>query len=108
MSRYKLAQFTSYYADCILASTTLLSDSPALVAQDIAVVPFLVLLPVVENADLVGQPNQSTMTLVASLGPTALQTLLGLGALLLGGRIVLRRIFEMVRFAFCKVCIRAD
>ena len=60
-------------------------------------VPFLVLLPLVENADLaVGQPGQSTMTLVASLGPTALQTLLGLGALLLGGRVVLRRIFEMV------------
>jgi Kef-type K+ transport system membrane component KefB len=65
--------------------------------QDIAVVPFLVLLPLVENADLVGQPGQSTMTLVASLGPTALQTLLGLGVLLLGGRVVLRRIFELVR-----------
>ena len=59
-------------------------------------VPFLVLLPLVENADLAGQHGQSTMTLVASLGPTALQTLLGLGALLLGGRVVLRRIFEMV------------
>ena len=59
-------------------------------------VPFLVLLPLVENADLAGQPGQSTMTLVASLGPTALQTLLGLGALLLEGRVVLRRIFEMV------------
>ncbi len=60
-------------------------------------VPFLVLLPLVENADLVGQPSQSTMTLVASLGPTALKTLLGLGALLIGGRVVLRRIFELVR-----------
>ena len=59
-------------------------------------VPFLVLLPLVENADLVGQPGQSTMTLVASLGPTALKTLLGLGVLLLGGRVVLRRIFELV------------
>ena len=59
-------------------------------------VPFLVLLPLVENNDLVGQPGQSTMTLVASLGPTALQTVFGLGALLLGGRIVLRRIFELV------------
>lgn len=58
--------------------------------------PFLVLLPLVENADLVGQPDQSTMTLVASLGPTALKTLLGLGVLLLGGRVVLRRIFELV------------
>ncbi len=59
-------------------------------------VPFLVLLPLVENADLVGQPGQSTMTLVASFGPTLLKTLLGLGVLLLGGRIVLRRIFELV------------
>ena len=70
------------------------------VIQDIAVVPFLVLLPLVENADLAGQHGQSTMTLVASLGPTALQTLLGLGALLLGGRVVLRRIFEMVGHFF--------
>ena len=64
--------------------------------QDIAVVPFLVLLPLVEGDNVIGQPGQSTMTLVASLGPTALQTLLGLGALLLGGRVVLRRIFELV------------
>ncbi|EIE26679.1 hypothetical protein COCSUDRAFT_52422 [Coccomyxa subellipsoidea C-169] len=67
-----------------------------LLLQDIAVVPFLVLLPLVENNDLVGQAGQSTMTLVASLGPTALQTVFGLGALLLGGRVVLRRIFELV------------
>lgn len=66
-------------------------------AQDIAVVPFLVLLPLVEGDGLVGQPGQSTMTLLTSLGPTVLQTLLGLGVLLVGGRVVLRRIFEMVR-----------
>lgn len=60
-------------------------------------VPFLVLLPLVENEDIVGQAGQSTMTLVTSLGPTALQTLLGLGVLLLGGRVVLRRIFELAR-----------
>ncbi|BDA40681.1 Glutathione-regulated potassium-efflux system protein KefB [Coccomyxa sp. Obi] len=67
-----------------------------LLLQDIAVVPFLVLLPLVENDDLMGQAGQSTMTLVTSLGPTALQTVFGLGVLLLGGRVVLRRIFELV------------
>ena len=71
------------------------------VVQDIAVVPFLVLLPLVENDDLMGQAGQSTMTLVTSLGPTALQTVFGLGALLLGGRVVLRRIFELVRLHAC-------
>jgi len=61
--------------------------------QDIAIVPFLVLLPVVESPDIEGQ---STMALLTSLGPTALKTLGGLGLLLLGGRFVLRRIFEIV------------
>ncbi len=61
--------------------------------QDIAIVPFLVLLPVVESPEMDGQ---STMALLTSLGPTALKTLGGLGVLLLGGRFVLRRIFEMV------------
>ena len=61
--------------------------------QDIAIVPFLVLLPLVESPEMDGQ---STMALLQSLGPTALKTLGGLGILLLGGRFVLRRIFEMV------------
>ena len=61
--------------------------------QDIAIVPFLVLLPVVESPEMDGQ---STMALVTSLGPTALKTLGGLGLLLLGGRFILRRIFELV------------
>ena len=55
--------------------------------------PFLVLLPLVESPEMDGQ---STMALLQSLGPTALKTLGGLGILLLGGRFVLRRIFEMV------------
>lgn len=55
--------------------------------------PFLVLLPVVESPEMDGQ---STMALLTSLGPTALKTLGGLALLLLGGRFVLRRIFEMV------------
>ena len=40
--------------------------------------------------------QMSTMALLTSLGPTALKTLGGLGLLLLGGRFVLRRIFEIV------------
>ena len=35
-------------------------------------VPFLVLLPLIENGDLM-EPGQSTMSLLAALGPTALQ-----------------------------------
>ena len=34
--------------------------------------PFLVLLPLIENGDLM-EPGQSTMSLLAALGPTALQ-----------------------------------
>lgn len=56
--------------------------------------PFLVLLPVVEGPEMDG--SMSTMALLTSLGPTALKTLGGLGLLLLGGRFVLRRIFEIV------------
>ena len=69
------------------------SPSPTVLMQDIAVVPFLVLLPLVESNELEGQ---STMTLVYALGPTALKTLGGLGLLLLGGRFVLRRLFQLV------------
>lgn len=47
------------------------SETP-LTWQDIAVVPFLVLLPLIENGDLM-EPGQSTMSLLAALGPTALQ-----------------------------------
>lgn len=61
--------------------------------QDIAVVPFLVLLPFVETNDLGGQ---STMSLVYQLGPTALKTLGSLAALLVVGRLVMRRLFELV------------
>lgn len=56
-------------------------------------VPFLVLLPFVETNDLGGQ---STMSLVYQLGPTALKTLGSLAALLVVGRLVMRRLFELV------------
>ena len=55
--------------------------------------PFLVLLPFVETNDLGGQ---STMSLVYQLGPTALKTLGSLAALLIVGRLVMRRLFELV------------
>ena len=55
--------------------------------------PFLVLLPFVETNDLGGQ---STMSLVYQLGPTALKTLGSLAVLLIVGRLVMRRLFELV------------
>ena len=36
------------------------------------------------------------MSLMAELGPTALKTLGGLGLVLLGGRLLMRRVFELV------------
>ena len=67
-----------------------------LLLQDIAVVPFLVLLPLIEsdNSELLN--GASASSLLEKLGPTALQTVLGLGLLLVGGRVVLRRVFEVV------------
>ena len=56
-------------------------------------VPFLVLLPFVEKNDLAGE---STLSLVYELGPTALKTLGSLAALLFVGRLVMRRLFELV------------
>ena len=61
--------------------------------QDIAVVPFLVLLPFVESNDLGGE---STINLVYELGPTALKTVGSLAILLVVGRLVMRRLFELV------------
>ncbi len=63
------------------------------IVQDIAVVPFLILLPIIETTDLEGQ---STATLLTLFVPTALQTLGSLALLLLGGRLILRRVFELV------------
>lgn len=60
--------------------------------QDIAVVPFLVLLPLVENSDMT---STGAMDLLSQLGPTALQTVGSLGLLLLTGRTVLRRVFKV-------------
>ncbi|XP_047982502.1 K(+) efflux antiporter 3, chloroplastic [Salvia hispanica] len=61
-----------------------------LLLQDIAVVPLLVILPVLESQNLVEE----------SLWPTllkeSLKALLGLGLLSLGGKYLLRRVFEVV------------
>ncbi|GLC53047.1 hypothetical protein PLESTB_000702300 [Pleodorina starrii] len=69
-----------------------------LLFQDIAVVPFLVLLPLVTSkggAELM-EGAASPVSLLTMLGPTALQTVAGLGALLLADRLIMKRIFEMV------------
>jgi Kef-type K+ transport system membrane component KefB len=57
-------------------------------------VPFLVLLPLIESNG--GMESSTPTTLLASLGPTALNSAAGLGFLLLAGRLVLRRAYEMV------------
>ena len=64
--------------------------------QDIAVVPFLVLLPLVESNAFGGG---SPVSLLKALGPTAVTTVGSLGLLLVCGRIFLRRIFELVAAA---------
>ena len=74
---------------CLVAC--LIANSAAV--QDIAVVPFLVLLPFVENTDMA---QQDTMSLVYQLGPTAFKTLGSLAALLVAGRVVVRRVFRLV------------
>lgn len=56
-------------------------------------VPFLVLLPLIESNG--GMEGASADTLLQMLGPTTLTSLAGLGALLVGGRVVLRRVFEV-------------
>lgn len=70
-----------------------------LLFQDIAVVPFLVLLPLFESDgmnNMVIHNGAEAMSLVKVLLPTFLQTAAGLGCLLLGGRLFLRRLFEVV------------
>lgn len=65
-------------------------------SQDIAVVPFLVLLPLIEGGGTSLMTNESPISLIERLAPTAATTLLGLGTLLLSGRFVLREVFRWV------------
>uniref|UniRef100_A0A7S3VLF9 RCK N-terminal domain-containing protein n=1 Tax=Dunaliella tertiolecta TaxID=3047 RepID=A0A7S3VLF9_DUNTE len=70
-----------------------------LLLQDIAVVPLLVLLPLaVQLSSSQGLPadSPSPVSLLTLLGPTALKTCGALGLVLFSGRLVLRRMFEMV------------
>lgn len=76
-----------------------------LLFQDIATVPFLVLLPLVEasggvqalgDGGVLPTDAAGTIGILQELGPTALKTLGGVGLVLLGGRTVLRRLFELV------------
>ena len=68
-----------------------------LLMQDIAVVPLLVMLPLYEAAKTGGLPiDADSSSILAQLGPDAVKAVLGLGALLVGGRVVLRRVFEVV------------
>ncbi|CAI7809203.1 unnamed protein product, partial [Closterium sp. NIES-54] len=61
-----------------------------LLLQDIAVVPLLVILPILESGDFT---DDSLFPLLAAAG---LKSLLGLGVLLYMGRLFLRRFFEFV------------
>ena len=44
--------------------------------------------------------DTDAINLVTDLGPTVLKTLGGLGLLLVGGRVVLRRVFEVNEWPF--------
>ncbi|KAL4424973.1 hypothetical protein ABPG77_002858 [Micractinium sp. CCAP 211/92] len=70
-----------------------------LLLQDIATVPFLVLLPLIEGNNTALLEGQDTMSLLQELGPTAAKTIGGLAAVLLGGRFLMRRVFELVAAA---------
>ncbi|GAV65108.1 Na_H_Exchanger domain-containing protein/TrkA_N domain-containing protein [Cephalotus follicularis] len=61
-----------------------------LLLQDIAVVPLLVILPVLETQNLVGE------SILPMLAKESLKALGGLGLLSLGGKYLLRRVFEVV------------
>ncbi|KAG7022518.1 K(+) efflux antiporter 3, chloroplastic, partial [Cucurbita argyrosperma subsp. argyrosperma] len=61
-----------------------------LLLQDIAVVPLLVILPVLESQNL------GTESIWPMLAQESLKALGGLGLLSLGGKLILRRVFEVV------------
>jgi Kef-type K+ transport system membrane component KefB len=70
-----------------------------LLFQDIATVPFLVLLPLIEGRGAGGMDGLDGMALLSRLAPTAATTIGAIGLLLLGGRTFLRRVFEVVASA---------
>ena len=64
-----------------------------LLFQDIATVPFLVLLPLIEGGG--GGIDVTDGQLISQLAPTILKTFGGIGLILIGGRTFLRRVFEV-------------
>lgn len=79
-----------------------------LLMQDIAVVPLLVLLPLIESAGGLGTDIGSSG--LVELVPSALQACLGLGGLVLASRFGLRPLFDVVaesksQEAFISLCL---
>ncbi|KAI3675374.1 hypothetical protein L1987_84964 [Smallanthus sonchifolius] len=76
--------------EAIVIGAALSLSSSAFVLQDIAVVPLLVILPVLESQNLVQE------SILPMLVKESLKALGGLGLLSLGGKFLLRRVFEVV------------
>ncbi|OMO92112.1 hypothetical protein COLO4_17848 [Corchorus olitorius] len=76
--------------EAIVIGAALSLSSSAFVLQDIAVVPLLVILPVLESQNLIED------SIWPVLAQESLKALLGLGLLSLGGKYILRRVFEVV------------
>lgn len=83
-----------------------------LLLQDIAVVPMLVLLPLVSAPDTLAVDGGEVggASLMVSLLPTLLKAIGGLGVLIIGGRTLLRKVFEVVAesrssTAFVAMCL---
>ncbi|KAI3786262.1 hypothetical protein L1987_39823 [Smallanthus sonchifolius] len=76
--------------EAIVIGAALSLSSSAFVLQDIAVVPLLVILPVLESQNLVQE------SIWPMLVKESLKALGGLGLLSLGGKFLLRRVFEVV------------
>ncbi|KAK6156717.1 hypothetical protein DH2020_010965 [Rehmannia glutinosa] len=76
--------------EAVVIGAALSLSSSAFVLQDIAVVPLLVILPVLESQNLVEE------SIWPMLAKESLKALGGLGLLSLGGKYLLRRVFEVV------------
>ncbi|TXG54108.1 hypothetical protein EZV62_019364 [Acer yangbiense] len=76
--------------EAVVIGAALSLSSSAFVLQDIAVVPLLVILPVLESQNLVAE------SIWPMLAKESLKALAGLGLLSLGGKYLLRRVFEFV------------
>lgn len=109
MHRFSIINLhASFFALIELPLHRFFLDQPACIinaySQDIAVVPLLVLLPLIESST--GLDTASGLDLLQAFGPTILTTLGWVGALILGGRTILRRVFEVGACAVSR-CIAA-